>query len=327
MNLNDFQDNIFNINDEASFNEMCLTAFRYQYKWIADYRKFVDLLKVSPNSVEHYTKIPFLPISFFKSHKLINGNSEAVFKSSGTTAFNRSQHFVQDLKVYKMSFLKSFEQFYGSPQEYCILALLPSYIENGDSSLVYMADKLIRDSKRPNSGFYLDNLHELIEKLELLNNQGKKTLLLGVSYALLDIIEKHSFQLKNTIVMETGGMKGRRKEMIREELHEQLKFGFGVTNIHSEYGMTELLSQAYSKGNGLFKTPNWMKILIRDVNDPFDILPDGQSGGVNVIDLANIHSLSFIETKDLGKIDKNHDFEILGRYDDSDIRGCNLLIA
>ena len=208
-----------------------------------------------------------------------------------------------------------------------MLALLPSYIENGDSSLVYMADKLIRNSKNRESGFYLDNSKELANKLKNLDSQGQKILLLGVSYALIDLIENHQFQLKNTTVMETGGMKGRRIEMIREELHQQLKSGFGIESIHSEYGMTELLSQAYSKGNGLFESPSWMKILIRDVNDPFDILPNGQSGGINIIDLANIYSVSFIETKDLGKINSDQSFEILGRFDDSDIRGCNLLIA
>lgn len=327
MKLKDYQNKIFQIDHDNTFNELCLTAFRYQYDKIEVYRQFVNSIKVSPNSIDHFTQIPFLPISFFKTHNLIAGKTQKTFKSSGTTALARSKHLVQDLKLYETSFLKSFEQFYGSPKEYCILALLPSYIENGDSSLVYMADKLIRDSKHPESGFYLDNLHELSKKLELLDNQGQKTLLLGVSYALLDLVDEHPFKLKNTIVMETGGMKRRRKEMIREELHLQLKMGFGIENINSEYGMTELLTQAYSKGNGIFKTPNWMKILIRDVNDPFRILPYGQSGGINIIDLANIYSVSFIETKDLGKIHSNNEFEILGRFDDSDIRGCNLLIS
>lgn len=328
MEIKDFQNKIFEINNDATFNELCLTAFHYQYENIKVYRKFVDSIQVDPKSVEHYSEIPFLPISFFKTHRLIAGESQAVFKSSGTTStLVRSQHFVQDLNIYKTFFTKGFERFYGSTEEYCILALLPSYIENGDSSLVYMADKLIRDSQHKESGFYLNNIHALAEKLKLLDSQGQKILLLGVSYALLDLIEKHPFQLKNTIVMETGGMKGRRKEMIREELHEQLKQGFGLKTIHSEYGMTELLSQAYSKGNGVFETPAWMKILIRDVNDPFGMLPKGQSGGINIIDLANIHSISFIETKDLGKINSSQEFEILGRFDDSDVRGCNLLIS
>ncbi len=328
MELNDYRNKIFQIDNDATFNELCLFAFRYQYDKIEVYQQFVDSIQVDPTKIKHYSEIPFLPISFFKTHHLISGEAQAVFKSSGTTtALVRSQHFVQDLKIYESSFRNSFKYFYGSVEEYCVLALLPSYIENGDSSLVYMAEKLIRDSKNKESGFYLDNLQTLSEKLERLNRQGQKILLLGVSYALLDLIKKQSFQLKNTTVMETGGMKGRRKEMIREELHEQLQNGFGLENIHSEYGMTELLSQAYSKGNGVFETPAWMKILIRDVNDPFEILPNGQSGGVNIIDLANIHSISFIETKDLGKINSNQEFEILGRFDDSDIRGCNLLIS
>jgi len=327
MELNEYKKRIFQIDNESTFNEMCLIAFRYQYKQIEIYRNFVDSLKISPNSIKHFSQIPFLPISFFKTHNLIAGEPKAVFKSSGTTSLTQSKHFVQDINLYETSFLKSFNHFYGLPKEYRILGLLPSYIENGDSSLVYMADRLIRDSQHKESGFYLDNLQELSKKLEALDALGQKILLLGVSYALLDLIGEHQFKLKNTIVMETGGMKGRRKEMIREELHHQLKLGFGTEIIHSEYGMTELLSQAYSKGEGIFETPAWMKILIRDVNDPFDILPDRQSGGINIIDLANIYSVSFIETKDLGKKHSNEHFEILGRYDDSDIRGCNLLIA
>ncbi|MDA3907272.1 MAG: acyltransferase [Bacteroidales bacterium] len=327
MEIKDYQKRIFKIDNEDTFNEMSLVAFDYQYNRIDIYRQFVDSLKVNPKSIEHYSKIPFLPISFFKTHNIITGNAQVIFKSSGTTAFNRSQHFVKDLNLYETSFITGFENFYGSIKDYCVLALLPSYIENGDSSLVYMADKLIRESRNKDSGFYLNNLKEISKKLELMDSFGQKTLLLGVSYALLDLIDHHQFQLINTIVMETGGMKGQRKEMIREDLHQRLKMGFGLENIHSEYGMTELLSQAYSKSKGIFETPAWMKVLIRDVNDPFDILPNGQSGGINIIDLTNIYSLSFIETKDLGKLYQNQYFEILGRFDDSDIRGCNLLIT
>ncbi len=327
MELNNYKSSIFKIDNDNTFNKLCLTAFHFQYNHIPIYHQFVDSIKVKPKFIEHYSQIPFLPISFFKTHQLIDGKTQAIFKSSGTTAFVKSQHFVQDLNLYETSFFKSFEQFYGSIKEYIILALLPSYIENGDSSLVYMADKLIRASQNKESGFYLDNIHELTKILKVLDSKGQKILLLGVSYALVNLIEYQQFRLKNTIVMETGGMKGRRKEMIREELHQKLAWGFGQENIHSEYGMTELLSQAYSKGNGVFETPNWMKILIRDVNDPFDILPNGQSGGINIIDLANIFSISFIETKDLGKVNSDGTFEIMGRFDDSDIRGCNLLIA
>lgn len=328
MELNDYRDKIFRIDNDDTFNKMCLFAFQYQYDNIDVYRQFVDAIRKNPRSIKHYTEIPFLPISFFKSHKLIEGKEQAIFKSSGTTAtLNRSRHFVKDLSLYENSFTKGFKKFYGDIEEYCVLALLPSYIENGNSSLVYMADKLIRASKHKTSGFYLNNLQALADKLKVMDRQGQRILLLGVSYALLDLIEKQSFDLKNTTVMETGGMKGRRKEMIREELHEKFRSGFGLENIHSEYGMTELLSQAYSKGKGVFETPAWMKILIRDVNDPFTMLPDGQSGGINIIDLANIHSISFIETKDLGRRFENRKFEILGRFDDSDIRGCNLLIT
>lgn len=327
MNLKEYQTKLFHINTEADFNALCLATFNHQYQNIDIYRQFVDTLGKKPQEIAHYTEIPFLPISFFKSHQLINGNYQGVFKSSGTTAMERSQHFVADLSVYESSFYNTFRQFYGDIEDYCILALLPSYLENGDSSLVYMADKLIETSNHKASGFYLNNRQELAETLKALDTKGQKVLLLGVSYALLDLLDDYRFQLKNTIIMETGGMKGRRKEMIREELHLIFKRGFGVECIHSEYGMTELLSQAYSTGNGIFEAPAWMKILIRDVNDPFDILPNGQSGGINLIDLANIHSISFIETKDLGKILSRSKFEILGRFDDSDIRGCNLLIA
>ena len=329
MELRNYLNKIFRIENEATFNQLCLTAFRYQYDQIEIYRQFVTSLHIDIKSIDHYSKIPFLPIAFFKSHDLIANKSQtqAIFKSSGTTASIRSQHFIQDLNLYETSFLKGFEQFYGSVKDYCVLALLPSYLENGDSSLVYMVDTLISSSGHKESGFYLDNIQELSRKLEMLDAHGQKTLLLGVSYALLDLIDEHTFHLKNIHVMETGGMKGKRKEMVREELHQQLKLGFGLECIHSEYGMTELLSQAYSKGNGIFETPAWMKILIRDVNDPFDILPNGKSGGVNIIDLTNIYSVSFIETKDLGKINPTNNFEILGRFDDSDIRGCNLLIA
>lgn len=328
MDIKDYQEKLFQIENEDLFNKMCLFAFNYQYNGIEIYRQFVDSLKCKPNTIKHYSQIPFLPISFFKTHRLIQGEPQTIFKSSGTTAsLVRSKHYVQNLGLYERSFSEGFEEFYGSIQEYCVLALLPSYIENGDSSLVYMAEKLIRESKNKDSGFYLNNLKELAKKLAKLDTSGQKIILIGVSYALLDLVEEFQFQLKNTIVMETGGMKGRRVEMIREELHKNLKQGFGIDTIHSEYGMTELLSQAYSKGNGIFKTPSWMKIIIRDVNDPFNILSDSQSGGINIIDLANIYSLSFIETKDLGKIDENQSFEILGRFDDSDIRGCNLLIT
>ncbi len=327
MEIKEYQNTIFHIDDESAFNNLCLKVFHYQYNRIDIYRQFVNTLPIKLESIEHYSQIPFLPISFFKTHKLISGKAQSIFYSSGTTALARSKHYVRDLKLYENSFFRSFEQFYGKVEDYCILALLPSYLENENSSLVYMVDKLIEKSKNKESGFYLNDIPALSQKLQILDKQGQKILLLGVSYALLDLIDYQTFDLNNTLVMETGGMKGRRKEMIREELHYKLATGFGLDTIHSEYGMTELLSQAYSNGNGIFNCPNWMKIIIRDVNDPFDILPNGQGGGINIIDLANIYSVSFIETKDLGKMESDGNFKILGRFDDSDIRGCNLLIT
>jgi hypothetical protein len=238
----------------------------------------------------------------------------------------QSKHYVTDVNLYEQSFKKGFHSFYGNIEDYTILALLPSYLERKGSSLIFMVDNLIKGSKKTESGFYLHNLKELADKLKLLDKANRKVLLIGVTYALLDLIELDKFDLKNTIVMETGGMKGRRKEMIREELHQVLCNGFGVKLIHSEYGMTELLSQAYSKGNGIFECPPWMKILIRDTEDPFTFLPNEKSGGINVIDLANINSCSFIATQDLGKTYQNNTFEVLGRFDNSDIRGCNLMV-
>jgi hypothetical protein len=233
---------------------------------------------------------------------------------------------VADLKIYEHSYLNCFEQFYGAVDDLCILALLPSYLERQGSSLIYMIDDLIKKSKHPESGFYLNDFHALKRKLEQLTASGSKVLLIGVSFALLDFVELYDLKLSNAIIMETGGMKGRRKEMVREELHEVLKAGFGVSVIHSEYGMTELLSQAYSNGNGIFRTPSWMKVLIRDTEDPLSFQTTGKTGGINIIDLANINSCSFIATQDLGKRYADGSFKILGRFDHSDIRGCNLMI-
>jgi len=320
---------IFKNHTDNEFNQLCLDIFNHQYKHIEIYKEFANHLGKRPENINHYTKIPFLPIEFFKSHNLIDfiGKEDVVFKSSGTTGMSRSRHLLSDIKLYEKSFVKGFERFYGSIEDFVILALLPSYMENGESSLVYMADQLIRLSQQKESGFYLNNYDELVQQLHLLKSSSKKVILLGVSYALLDITEKTSISYPELIVMETGGMKGRRKEMIREELHKHLKAGFGVDKIHSEYGMTELLSQAYSKGNGIFETPPWMKMLIRDINDPLSWMPERKSGAINIIDLANYHSISFIATQDLGKITGTNQFEILGRFDHSDIRGCNLLIA
>ncbi len=249
-----------------------------------------------------------------------------MFYSSGTTGSTRSQHLVANLGLYKTSFRAGFSFFFNKITDYTVLALLPSYLEQGSSSLVYMVDDLIKQSQNTNSGFYLNNYKELIKKLIALDKKGEKILLIGVSYALLDLIELQKFKLKNVLIMETGGMKGRRKELIKSELHDLLKKGFGVTKIYSEYGMTELLSQAYATGSTLFKTPAWMKILIREVEDPLSLLPTGKSGGINVIDLANINSCSFIATQDLGRNLEDGSFEVLGRFDHSDIRGCNLMV-
>ena len=319
---------IFNITSEADFNRVALAVFRHQFKHNSVYRAFCDLLYKHPSDVKTLQQIPFLPIQFFKSHKVVSTTkpSEATFTSSGTTGSIVSKHFVSDLEIYKHSFRCGFKSFYGAVEDYTVLALLPSYLEREGSSLVYMANDMIEQSKQPESGFYLHDLEALKNTLLRLEAKGEKTLLIGVSYALLDLIESHSFNLKHTIVMETGGMKGQRKELVKSELHSILRHGFGIDKIHSEYGMTELLSQAYSKGDGVFEMPSWMKILTRDPEDALSIQPIGKSGGVNVIDLANINSCAFIATQDLGKIHFNGSFEILGRFDESDIRGCNLMV-
>ncbi len=322
-------DILFNHHQPEEFEKLSLQIFHKQYAEIPVYRSFVDALNISVRHVNQLNDIPFMPIEFFKDYKVLaeKDNAELVFKSSGTTGMQRSQHFVKSAKVYEESFIKGFEYFYGPISDYIFLALLPSYLENGDSSLVYMADHLIKLSKHQDSGFYLNDYSKIIEKLNQLKTSNKKVMLLGVSYALLDLVEMQNFNFPDLTIMETGGMKGRRKEMVREELHELIGKGFGVSKIHSEYGMTELLSQAYSKGDGIFNCPPWMKIMIRDVNDPLSLLEDGKSGAINIIDLANINSVSFLATKDLGKITGPNEFQILGRFDNSDVRGCNLLIA
>jgi hypothetical protein len=292
------------------------------------YRSFCDLLYIHPSNITTIEEIPFLPIQFFKSRQVLSSLDEVqeTFTSSGTTGSIVSKHLVTDINFYKESYLRGFAHFYGNIEEYTILALLPNYLEREGSSLVFMVDDLIRKSKNTESGFFLDNRKELAQKLIELDKTGQKILLIGVSFALLDLIEMQQFSLKNTIIMETGGMKGRRKELVREELHTILQNGFGVSEIHSEYGMTELLSQAYSKGNGIFETPPWMKILTRDTEDALTMNASGNNGGINIIDLANYNSCSFIAAQDLGKVHENETFEIIGRFDNSDIRGCNLLV-
>ncbi|TMM59600.1 acyl transferase [Maribacter algarum] len=319
---------VFKIKNESEFEAKALEVFEFQYRENTVYREFCNYLGRNPKNVSQILLIPFLPIEFFKSKTVLTGHnpSQIAFSSSGTTGNQTSLHHVTDLGIYKQSYLKAFEHFYGDIQDYCILALLPSYLEREGSSLIYMVDDLIKKSGHHDSGFYLDEFDSLKNKLLQLEVSGNKVLLIGVSFALLDFAEKYSLELKNTIVMETGGMKGKRKEMIRSELHQTLKQGFGVDEIHSEYGMTELLSQAYSKGNGIFKTPRWMKVFIRDTEDPLTFQKNGKTGGINIIDLANINSCSFIATQDLGKKYADGSFAILGRFDHSDVRGCNLMV-
>lgn len=327
----EIRQSIFNISSDEAFNDLALKIFRFQYETNIKYREFSDLLHADPRKINHYLQIPFLPIGLFRDHKIISGDEtacEKVFTSSGTTGTFPSQHFVRDLKLYEESFTKSFQLFYGEPEKYRFLALLPGYLERQGSSLVYMLDYLIRMTENNGSGFYLHNMDTLGN--HLMKNRPDadiRTILFGASYALIDFAEKFTLNLNGVTIMETGGMKGRRKEMIREELHEILCRKLQVERIHSEYGMTELLSQAYSPGQGIYRTPPWMKILIRDVNDPLEFLPSGQTGGINVIDLANLYSCSFIATQDLGRLHEDGSFEVLGRFDDSDARGCNLMVV
>ena len=320
---------IFTISNQKQFDKIALKVFRFQYENNLVYREFCDFLKTDVQKVKSIQQIPFLPIQFFKSHSVVSSTNpiQTTFTSSGTTGMITSKHLVTDVSIYEESYRKGFSQFYGNIEDYVVLALLPSYLEREGSSLIHMVDDLIQLSNQPESGFYLHNYDELIAQLIQLDQAGQNVILIGVTYALLDLIEKHTFQLENTIIMETGGMKGKRKEMIREELHQQLCKGFGVTAIHSEYGMTELLSQAYSLGEGIFECPSWMQLLVRDTEDALSYVREGKTGGINVIDLANINSCSFIATQDLGKKYANGSFEVLGRFDHSDIRGCNLMVV
>lgn len=321
-------EDIISIQTTKEFHKTAMKVFRFQFQHNEVYQKYCLLLRKSPENVKHITEIPFLPIEFFKSKEVLSTIDpiQTTFTSSGTTGIITSKHHVTDLSFYEASFRSAFSKFYGNIEDYAVLALLPSYLEREGSSLIYMAKDFIEGSNHPDSGFYLHNYKELAQKLIQLDSDGQNVLLLGVTYALLDMIELQKFELKNTIVMETGGMKGKRKEMIREELHTLLTDGFGVHKIHSEYGMTELLSQAYSFGDGLFECPPWMDILIRDTEDPLSLIETEKTGGINIIDLANINSCSFIATQDLGKKYNNATFEVLGRFDNADVRGCNLMV-
>ena len=331
----EWHDKIFSVT-EKGFRQLALDIFHFQYGANKTYNSYVNALGKTPSDVDEIEKIPFLPISFFKTDEIKTGkfNAEVIFKSSGTTQTINSRHHIKDVSIYIQSFTRAFEKLYGQLKEWCILGLLPSYLEKGDSSLVYMVDNFIRQSQHAQSGFYLYDGDKLKETLLSLERSNQKTLLIGVTYALLDFADRFAIPLKNTIIMETGGMKGRREELTRMEVHERLKKAFGNTEIHSEYGMTELLSQAYAKKEGRFQCPPWMRVLVRDDEDPLtvqspksavDSKNEMLAGAINIIDLANINSCSFIATDDVGKLYADKSFEVLGRMDQSDLRGCSLL--
>jgi phenylacetate-coenzyme A ligase PaaK-like adenylate-forming protein len=327
MNMK-FRQRIFKITDTEEFNDLTLDVFRYQAINNLIYKEYIAALGISQASVKSSGDIPFLPVTFFKDHIVLSGpnTSEIVFESSGTTG-TTSSHYVSDLSIYEESFINGFRYFYGDPSDYLFAALLPSYSERENSSLIYMMNNLIKNSSFPESGFYNNDPAKLIRTLKKAKANAGKAILLGVSFALLDLAEKYPADLSDIIVVETGGMKGRRIEITRQELHSVLKVGLNVETIHSEYGMTELLSQAWSKGDGLFYCPPWMKVVIRDPQDPLTLFDKpGKTGGINIIDLANINSCSFLAVNDLGKLHEDGGFEVLGRFDDNDIRGCNLLV-
>ncbi len=306
-----------------------MDVFRFQFENVAVYRQFCEGIKRTPETVIHFSQIPFLPIRFFKTENVMakGMNPEKTFESSGTTGESTSKHGVADLSIYERSFLKTFQMHYGKPQHYCILALLPSYLERSNSSLVHMAEQLMRASNHPENGFFMHNFDELAARLAYLEFQQQPTLLIGVTYALLDFAEKFPMKLHYTTLMETGGMKGRKKEMLRAEVHEVLCKQFGLSTIHAEYGMTELLSQAYSSCKGIFTSPPWMKVDARDVYNPMSLLDAGKSGALNIIDLANIYSCAFVATDDLGMVHADGRFEVMGRMDNSDVRGCSLMYS
>lgn len=323
---------IFEIQTKEDFRLACLETFLYQYDNVEVYKKFVDYLNINPLSINQVSDIPFLPIEMFKNHLVLDKNSgaESYFQSSGTTQMNRSKHYIADFSLYEESIYKSFEQFIGKPEDYIFLGLLPNYSENPHSSLIYMVDYLMKKSNQPENGYFLYNHQELFDLLQTLTD--KKVILFGVSFALLDFLDycnsnSQTLQFSNSVtVIETGGMKGRKEEMTKDELLKIFQNGFNTENIYSEYSMTELLSQAYSLGDNIYKSPNWMRILVRNTEDPFSYVDDGKTGAINIIDLANRHSCSFIATQDLGNV-KNGTFQVLGRIDHSDIRGCSLLVS
>jgi len=324
----DLSDKIFAIKDEEEFLETALSVFLWQSENSLLYGRYLSALGRPGGKPRRIEEIPFLPVTFFRTHRVVTGNIEpsVVFESSGTAATIPGKHYVSDISLYERSFVNCFRHFYGDPSDYFIAAILPSYSERGNSSLVYMMNGLIKRSSKEGSGFYNNNFPALVRKAEAAAKRREKILVLGVSFALLDLAGRNSPDLGGAIVMETGGMKGRRKEITREELHAVLKERLNVDTVHSEYGMTELLSQAYSSGDGKFRCPPWMKVMIRDPHDPLEILSTpGRTGGISIVDLANINSCSFIATGDLGRLHNDGSFEVLGRFDDSDVRGCNLM--
>ena len=325
---------IFNIQSESDFRQICLETFCYQYENVEIYRKFVDFLNINPSEIDEVEKIPFLPIEMFKNHTITDQrkNPDLYFQSSGTTQMNLSKHWIADENLYQQSIYTSFEQFIGRPEDYVFLGLLPSYLEKQNSSLIYMVDFLMKKSGKTENGYFLYNHEELFKLLDQLSSENKKVILFGVSFALLDYLDfctsqklKHSNTQKLTVI-ETGGMKGRKEEMTKDELLKILQTGLGTDRIYSEYSMTELLSQAYSMGENIYESPNWMRVLVRNTEDPFSYVEEGRTGAINIIDLANIHSCSFIATQDLGKV-TGVKFQVLGRIDHSDIRGCSLLVS
>jgi len=326
MTNGEFILNPFSISDEKEFNVTAMALFKIQHKNNKVYAKYLEALGCNPDSINQTADIPFLPIRFFKTHKVVTNTFEAelIFESSGTSEGEPSIHYVKDTTVYKQSYEEGFRRIFGDPNDYTILALLPSYMERNHSSLIHMVRGLIGNSE---GGFYLDDTKALYDRLLACDQSGKKVILFGVSFALLDFAKKYTCKLEHTIVLETGGMKGRREELVRQDLHEIIKQGLGVSKVYSEYGMTEILSQAYSTGEGIFSMPPWMDIKIRDIHDPFKMCETGTAGGMNIIDLANLHSCAFIETEDMGRVDANRNFEVLGRMDNSEARGCNLLVA
>jgi phenylacetate-coenzyme A ligase PaaK-like adenylate-forming protein len=311
------------------FSRLALETFRFQAEENPVYREYLRLLGCDPAGIQEPGEIPFMPIEFFRTHRVVSGPGKdiRVFESSGTTGAATSRHHITDENLYVESLTTCFNHFFGPPGDFCFLALLPSYLERGSSSLVFMMDRLINLSRDLRSGFYLNQYDELETLLAELETEKRKTMLVGVSFALLDLAERHPMHLRNTILVETGGMKGRRAELTRDELHALLKKSFRLPSIASEYGMTELLSQAWSMGEGIYSTPPWMKILIRDAYDPFERMPVGRAGGIDVIDLANRYSCSFIQTQDLGRLHPGGTFEVLGRFDNSELRGCNLMVT